>query len=116
MVIVQKEGGFDSILVRIIDETMKYCLGEANTAIIMNYLESRGLPMNEIPIRPEQFSDELRNIMGFGSRQIMGAAVILEETMLEFLCKKLEIQVSFEKPVNFPVEIRKLREECVSRR
>jgi hypothetical protein len=54
----------------------------------------------------------LRNILGFGSKQILGAPSILEEAILEILYKKLGISCSFEKPANFPKQIRKLRETC----
>ena len=106
----QTVNDFDEQLVQLIEETIKYCLGEANAAIIINYLEARDYPLSEIPKRPEIFSEELRNLMGFGRRQITGAAVILEETILELFCKKLGINLEAEKPINFPYHVRKLRE------
>jgi len=66
--------------------------------------------MSEIPRRPKKFSEELRNIMGFGRRQILGAATILEETILEILCKKLGINFECEEPTNFPYQVGKLRD------
>jgi len=114
MVLVQTVNDFDKILVQVTDETIKYCLGEANATIIWNYLEERNYPMSEIPNRPEKFSEELRNIMGFGRRQILGAAAILEETILEIFCKKLGINFDCEKPINFPYQVRKLRDLYLS--
>lgn len=101
---------FDKALINAIREVLEYSLGETNTRIICNYLEERGLPINEIPNNPEMFSDEMRKILGFGSRQIYCAPVILEETILEVLCKKLEIPVGIEKPVYFPLQVKKLKE------
>jgi len=115
MELVQTVTDFDNLLVQVIDETIKYCLGDANASIIYNYLKQRNLPINEIPNKPELFSEELRNILGFGSRQILCAASILEETILEILCKKLGMKLVYEKPVNFPLQLRKLRETWVSR-
>jgi hypothetical protein len=106
---VQTVNDFDRLLVQVIDETIKYCLGEANANIIYNYFEKQDYPLSEIPYRPEKFSEELRNLMGFGSRQILGAPSILEETILEVLCKKIGTSASLERPLNFPKQIRMLR-------
>lgn len=100
---------FDTLLIQVIEESVKYCLGEANTNTILNYLEKRDLPMSEIPNKPELFSEELRNILGFGSKQILCAASILEETILEALYKKLGKKPDYERPPDFPRQVRKLR-------
>jgi hypothetical protein len=110
MVISQTVNGFDELLVQVIEKTIKYCLGERNAIIIINYLETQGYPLSEIPKKPEVFSEELRNLMGFGRRQIMGAAEVLEETILELFCKELRIKFETERPINFPYKVRKLRE------
>jgi hypothetical protein len=114
MALVLTVNDFDKLLVQVTEETIKYCLGDVNATIIWNYLEERNCPMPEIPNRPEIFSEELRNMMGFGRRQILGAAEILEETILEILCKKLGINFECEKPTNFPYQVRKLRDICKS--
>jgi hypothetical protein len=110
MELIQTVKDFDKLLVQVTEETIKYCLGDINAKIIWNYLEEQNYLMSEIPNKPEIFSEELRNIMGFGSRQILGAAMILEETILEMFCKKLGIKFECEKPVNFPYQVRKLRD------
>jgi hypothetical protein len=115
MELIQTVNDFDKLLIQVTEETIKYCLGDSNASIVWNYLEERDCPMSEIPNRPEVFSEELRNIMGFGRRQILGAATILEEAILEIFCKKLGINFEFEKPTNFPREVRKLREIYTSR-
>ena len=109
MELAQTANEFDILLVQAIEETIKYCLGETNANVIRNYLEARDLPLSEIPNKPELFSNELRNILGFGSRQILCPASILEETILEVLCKKLGIKADYERPPDFPRQIRKLR-------
>ena len=114
MGLVKTVNDFDVLLVQVIDETVKYCLGDVNASITYNYLKERNLLMNEIPNKPELFSEELRNILGFGRGQILCAASILEETILEVLCKKLEIKLDFEKPPNFPRQVRKLRETYIN--
>ncbi len=108
--LIQTVDDFDRLTVEVIDGALKYCLGETNASVIYNYLEKRDYPLSEIPNRPEKFSEELRNILGFGSRQIFGAPSILEEAILEILCKKLGISHSLEKPPDFPKQMRKLRE------
>jgi hypothetical protein len=115
MELIQTVNDFDNLLVQVTEETIKYCLGYTNAAIIWNYLEQRNCSMAEIPNNLEIFSDELRNIMGFGRRQILGAASILEDTIFELLCKKLGVNFEYEKPINFPQQIRKLRNQYKSR-
>ncbi len=107
--LIQSVGDFDRLAVQVIDDTLKYCLGKANANIIYDYLEKKDCPLCEVPSKPEKFSEELRNIMGFGTKQMLGAPSILEETILESLSKRLEISIRLEKPPNFPMQIRKLR-------
>jgi len=108
---VKQQENFDDMLVQAVEETIKYCLGEINAIIISDYLKKRNLPLREISSKPELFSQELRSILGFGSKQILGAASVLEETILEALCRKLRTNLGPERPVNFPLEVRKLKEE-----
>lgn len=110
MALAQKVTDFDRFLVEAIEETLKYCLGDINASIISNYLEEHGCSKCEIPDRPELFSQELRIILGSGSRQILGAASILEEAILEVLCKKIGVKFICEKPPNFPKHVRELKE------
>ena len=115
MELIQTINDFDKLLVQVTEETIKYCLGDINATIIWNYLEQKNYIRSEIPNKPEIFSGELRNIMGFGRRQILGAAEILEETILEMFCKKLGINFECQRPINFPHQVRKLREQYKSR-
>jgi hypothetical protein len=99
---------FDELLVRVIDETVRYCLGDVNALILYDYLERKACPLNEIPEKLEVFSMELRNMLGVGRRQMLGAASILEETIVQALCQKLGIP--FENgPVVFADYVKKLK-------
>ena len=49
--------------------------------------------------------------MGFGRGQILGAASILEGTIFEILCKRIEVKSEHEIPINFPIQVRKLRNQ-----
>ena len=114
MTLIQTVNDFDKLLVQVTEGTIRYCLGDVNTTIILNYLKEHNYTINEIPTRPEIFSEELRNIMGFGRRQILGAAAILEETILEIFCKKLGINFECKQPIDFSYQVRKLRDEYKS--
>jgi hypothetical protein len=100
---------FDDLLVKVIDETIKYCLGEANALILYNYLEKKSCSLDEIPERLEVFSMELRNMLGFGRRQIYGAASILEETIAEALCLRLKLPYDEKGPIVFADYIKELK-------
>jgi hypothetical protein len=100
---------FDELLVKVIDETTKYCLGEGNALILCGYLAKKSCSLGEIPEKLEVFSVELRNLLGFGRGQIYGAASILEETIAQALCLKLEVPYDEEGPIVFADYIRKLK-------
>lgn len=86
---------FDELLRRAIEETINYIFGDINAQIIFNYLERKGCGLKQVPAKPRLFSAELRNILGTGRGQLLGAAPILEEAILEALCG--EIRVKFER-------------------
>ena len=100
---------FDELLVKVVDETTKYCLGEVNALIIYDYLEKRSCPLNKVPEKLEVFSMELRNILGFGRRLIYGAAPILEETIAQALCLELKLPYDERGPIVFADCIRRLK-------
>ena len=105
----QKLDTFDELLVKVIDETTRYCLGEVNALILYDYLAKRSCSLEEIPEKLEVFSAELRKLLGFGRRQIYGAAPILEETIVQALCLKLEVPYKEKGPIVFADYIRKLK-------
>jgi hypothetical protein len=100
---------FDELLVKVIDETTKYCLGEVNALILYGYLAKKSCSMEEIPEKLEVFSTELRSLLGFGRRQIYGAASILEETIAHALCLKLKVPYDEKGPIVFSDYIRMLK-------
>jgi len=108
--LTQTEIDLDRLLVETVDYVLKCCLGTVNAGIIYNYLEKRNCSLSDIPKMPEKFSEELRNILGFGTKQILCAPSILEEEVLEIVYQKLGLHQNIEKPPNFPKHIRKLRE------
>ena len=111
---VHEVSDFDNLVVQVVEETLNYCLGEVNAMVIHNYMNERNLPFNEITDKPELFSEELRKILGFGSRQILCAASVLEDAIIDLLCKKLKITLDYKKPVNFPFQITKVREKYLN--
>lgn len=66
--------------------------------------------MREIPTKPSAFSTELRKILGSGRGQLLGAAPILEEAILEALCAELKIKFDRQNASSFADHIKKLRE------
>jgi hypothetical protein len=103
---------FDELLLRVIDKTIRYVFGDINAGIIYDYLRKSGCQIHEIPTKPNQFSEELRNILGSGRGQLLGAAPILEETILEALCAELKIKVDMQRSTCFADHIRKIRRVC----
>jgi hypothetical protein len=100
---------FDELLVKVIDETARYCLGERNALILYGYLAKKSCSLEEIPGKLEIFSAELRNLLGFGRRQIYGAPSILEETIAQALCLKLKVPYDEEGPIVFADYVRKVK-------
>jgi hypothetical protein len=105
-----KSDGFNDILSRVIDKTLRHVFGDINTGVIYKYLERKGCSPSDIPAKPNEFSAELRNILGSGRGQILGAASILEETIVETLSAELRIDLEYLRPAQFADNIEKLRE------
>jgi hypothetical protein len=101
--------GFDGMLSQAIDKTLRYVLGDINTTVIYSYLDKKGCKSNEIPAKLEEFSTGLRMILGSGRGQILGAASILEETIVENLSTELEICLDNPRLTQFSDNIKKLR-------
>jgi hypothetical protein len=100
---------FDDILSRVIDKTIRDVFGDRNAGIIFDYLEKSGCPMEEIPIKPSQFSVELGKILGSGRGQLLGVASILEETILKAFCAELRMKVDMQGGTCFEDNIKILR-------
>lgn len=100
---------FDELLLLAIDETMKYVMGERNAAIIYRHLEANYCAKEEIPQKLELFSSVLRDLIGNGRGQMLGAACILEETIAEALALKLGEDFVEKRPVDFVGYIEELK-------
>ena len=104
---------FDKILLFAIDETMKYVMGEGNAAIIFNYLEANSCPKEQIPQKLELFSSALRDLIGNGRRQILGAACVLETTIAETFAARIGRSFDAHEPINFPRYIKQLKQAYI---
>lgn len=102
---------FDRLLLKTIDETIKWAFGEYTANLIYEYLKKRNCPLHEIPKKLEVFSFELRMILGTGKTLIMGSAPLLEKAIVRRLCRKLGLKFNEKGPVNFAECIKKLRED-----
>ena len=93
-----------------IDETMNYVLGEVNAEIIYRYLEAKYCRKEEIPQKLELFSSALRDLIGTGRGQMLGAACILEETIAEAFALKLGKSFGEKHPFDFVAYINRLKQ------
>jgi hypothetical protein len=106
----KKSNKFDELLLLAIDETMNYVLGEANATIIYRYLEANSCSKEEIPRRLEFYSSALRDLIGNGRGQMLGAACILEETIAEAFALKLGKSFEENHPFDFLEYIKRLKQ------
>jgi hypothetical protein len=83
---------FDDLLLRVIDETLRFALGKINTRIVFDYLEKKSCTFSEIPRKLPIFSGALRELVGSGRGQILGAAPILERVIAEIFCLRLGME------------------------
>jgi len=86
---------FNELLSWAIEKTISYIFGDINAQVIYSYLEKKECGLKQIPAKLTLFSAELRKILGTGRGQLLGAAPILEEAILETLCS--EMQIKFDK-------------------
>ncbi len=100
---------FDKLLLKTIDETIRRVLGDDNAVIIYNYMEKNSCSMQEIPSKLDLFSAQLRNLLGVGRGQILGAPTILEDTIVIALSSELGLKLENESKV-FEDRIGKLKE------
>lgn len=106
---------FDRILLRVIDETLRYSLGERTAEVFYEYLRRKGFILSNIPQDPEFFFNELRKVLEFeGSRfhsvSSIGIVSILERTVIEVLCRKFGVAFNEKGPIIFSEWVEKVRE------
>jgi hypothetical protein len=87
--LARKVDDFDNILLATIDETLRYSLGKRNAEIVFDYIEKKSCQFSEIPRKLDIFSGALRDLLGGGRGQILGAAPILERVIAEMFCRRL---------------------------
>jgi hypothetical protein len=100
---------FNELLLKIVDETIRQVVGDYNTLIIYNYLERNSCPIRQIPTKLDLFSLLLRNLLGVGRGQILGASALLENAIVKALSLRLGLKPE-EESTNFADRIRRLRE------
>jgi hypothetical protein len=100
---------FDELLLKTIDKTLRSVLGDYNALIIYKYLERNSCPMQKIPKKLDLFCAQLRNLVGVGRGQIIGAPTILEDAIVEALSSELGLRVKNGSNV-FEDRIRRLKE------
>ena len=99
------------MLIEIIEQTLAYTLGELNAKIVMNYLERKSCPKQDIPQKLDYFCELLGNVLGSGKGQILGASSILEYAIAEQMSKKLGKKCVEPKPIAFSMYINRLKKE-----
>jgi hypothetical protein len=108
---------FDKLILETVDEVLKTALGDKSTQMIYEYLKMKSCLPNEIPMKLEIFSTELRNILSDDSSPTrfsdgvtpMGRSAIIERTISRILCRKLRLDFKETGPVHFSSLISELR-------
>jgi len=107
---------FDELLLGAIDEVLKFILGDKSARGIYDYLEKRSCTRNEIPLKLEIFSIEMRNVLNDNRSSrfsdgisTSGRVIIVERTIAKILCRKIEMEFSEAGPINLPSFISDLR-------
>ena len=69
---------FDKMLLEVIDETLRYSLGEKTVEIFYDYLKRRGFSLANVSQNPEFFFNELRNVLEFEGQRFHTRFPLLE--------------------------------------
>jgi hypothetical protein len=108
------------MLLEVIDETLRYSLGEKTVKIFYDYLRRKGFPLASVPQNPEFFFNELRNVLEvdgqrFHTVSALGIVSLLERTIIEIMCKEFGIKFEEKGPISFSEWVDKLRETYLSK-
>lgn len=102
---------------RVIDETLRYSLGDRTVEIFYEYLRRRGFPLSNIPHNPDFFFEELRIILEFEGSGVrfrrvsaLGIVSILKRAIIEVLCKRFGVEFTEKGPIVFSEWVKKVRE------
>ncbi len=105
----------NKLLLKTINETTCYCLGDKSAWLTFNYLDKRGIPKKDIPKKLDVFAMELENFIGTKDRTGLGPAQMLEKAVVAVFCMKLKINCQVDSSQSFPDQIRKIKEEYLNR-
>lgn len=93
-------------MLEVVDEDIKRFFGEVVTQVIYGHLERKyNLKREEIPEKPEVFSNGLREIFGSG-------AITIEEIILKNLFSKLKLKYKEKERITFVEMLRRLSEHA----
>jgi len=107
---------FEEMLLKIIDGTLRYSLGDRTVEVFYKYLREKGFIFSDIPRNPDFFFNELRKVLESegnrfgGSVSALGTVSILERTIIEILCRKLGVKFEEKGPIVFSDWVKKVRE------
>ncbi|MGB9854680.1 MAG: hypothetical protein ACPLRY_07765 [Candidatus Bathyarchaeales archaeon] len=107
---------FEEMLLKVIDETLRYSLGDRTVEVFYKYLKGKGFSFSDIPQNPDFFFNELRKVLEFegnrfrGSVSALGTVSILERAIIEILCRKLGVKFDARGPIVFSEWVKKVRE------
>ena len=103
---VEKMGSLDSLLLSVVDETLRQVFREAGTETIYGFLENNSnLKLEEIGEKPEAFSAGLERLM-------VSAALVIENLILKNLYSKLGLKFVEKEGYEFSDYIKELRIRC----
>lgn len=98
-----KRTKFDEKLVRITEKVLKQIFGEDATASICKYLEKNYcLKLEEIPHRPDVFTEALESYLNSG-------ATVIEKIILEKLCSNSGVDLERVEEKTFPERLNELK-------
>jgi hypothetical protein len=102
------------MLLEVIDETLRYSLGDKTVRIFYDYLERKGFPLESIPRNPEFFFNELRTVLEVEGQRFytvspLGIVSLLERTIIEILCRRIHVKFEEKGPIIFSEWVEKLR-------
>lgn len=107
---------FEEILLKVIDGTLRYSLGDRTVEVFYKYLRGKGFLFSDIPQNPDFFFNELRKVLESegnrfrGSVSALGTVSILERTIIEILCRKLGVKFDAKGPIVFSEWVKRIRE------
>lgn len=111
---------FDKILMKTIDDVLRYSLGDRTVEVFYEYLRRKGFALSNVPQNPDFFFEELRKILEFEDsgmrfRRVSGIGIvsILERAIIEVLCKRFGLEFNEKGPIVFSEWVGRVREAFI---